>query len=139
MFPKKLFIIAMLVLVAGVVNSPVTAIRAQGKEKALNITGAALKARLDKGQKVVILDSRSNLGPEIIKGAIHVPASEVENWAKTANKKAVIVSYCTCPNDESSNSQATKLRELGFHRAFSLTGGLEAARAAGIAIVPAAH
>jgi rhodanese-related sulfurtransferase len=101
-----------------------------------HITAQDLKQKLDKGDKVIILDARSNFGPEIIKGALHVPTSEVEEWAKKASKKAFIVTYCTCAHDESADAEMNKLRELGFAKAFSLRGGLEAARTAGIPIVP---
>ena len=101
-----------------------------------HITAQDLKQKLDKGDKVIILDARSQFGPEIIKGAVHVPTSEVEEWAKKASKKAFIVTYCTCAHDESADAEMKKLRELGFAKAFSLRGGLEAARTAGIPIVP---
>jgi rhodanese-related sulfurtransferase len=101
-----------------------------------HITARDLKQKLDKGHKVIILDARSQFGPEIIKGAVHVPTADVEEWAKKASKKAFIVTYCTCAHDEASDAEMKKLRELGFTSTFSLTGGLEAARSAGIPIVP---
>ena len=106
-------------------------------EAKFQMTAKDLKARLDKGEKIVILDARSHLGAEVIKGAVHVPVSQVEEWAKTADKKAVIVTYCTCPHDEAADSEMKRLRELGFQSAFSLAGGLDAARAAGVEIVAA--
>jgi rhodanese-related sulfurtransferase len=94
-----------------------------------------LKQRLDKGEKIVIIDARAGLNGQIVKGAVLVPEDKVEEWAKTADKAAVIVTYCTCPHDETAESEMHKLRELGFQNAFSLTGGLNAARTAGIEVV----
>ncbi|HEV8483688.1 MAG TPA: rhodanese-like domain-containing protein [Blastocatellia bacterium] len=94
-----------------------------------------LKQRLDKGEKIVILDAREGLNGQIIKGAIHLPEDKLEEWAKTADKATVIVTYCTCPHDEAAESEVHKLRQMGFPKTFSLKGGLDAARAAGIEIV----
>jgi len=99
------------------------------------MTAQDLKQRLDKGDKIVILDAREGLNGQIIKGAIHLPEDKLEEWAKTADKGAVIVTYCTCPHDEASESEVHKLRRMGFPKTFSLKGGLNAARAAGIEIV----
>jgi len=104
-------------------------------ERDAHISATDLKQRLDKGEHIVILDARSQPTGLMINGAIHVPVSGIEEWAKTADKKTVIVSYCTCPHDEAADSEVEKLRALGFSNAFSLTGGLDAARTAGIAVV----
>ena len=97
--------------------------------------GAAdLKARLDKNQTIIIIDARNDLNGQIIKGAIHVPLSKLEEWAKTADKGAMVVTYCTCPHDEAAEAEVNKLREWGFENAFTLSGGLDAARKAGIEI-----
>lgn len=99
------------------------------------MTAKDLKARLDKGEKVIIIDARHELGGQIIKGAIHVPSDKLEAWAKDADKSAVIVTYCTCPHDEAADAEVHKLLQMGFKNAYSLTGGMDAARAAGIEVV----
>ena len=103
------------------------------------MTAKDLKARLDKGEKVIILDARHNLGGQILKGAIHVPSDKLEEWAKTADKDAVIVTYCTCPHDEAADAEMEKLLQMGFKNAYSLTGGMDAARSAGIEVVTPAE
>jgi len=103
------------------------------------MTAKDLKARLDNGEKVIILDARHNLGGQILKGAIHVPSDKLEEWAKTADKDAVIVTYCTCPHDEAADAEMEKLLEMGFKNAYSLTGGMDAARSAGIEVVTPAE
>jgi rhodanese-related sulfurtransferase len=100
------------------------------------MTAKDLKARLDNGEKVIIIDARHELGGQIIKGAIHVPSDKLDAWAKDAEKNAVIVTYCTCPHDEAADAEMLKLLQMGFKNAYSLTGGLDAARAAGIEVVP---
>lgn len=99
------------------------------------MTAKELKARLDKGEKVIIIDARHDLAGQIIKGAIHVPSDKLDAWAKDADKNAVIVTYCTCPHDEAADAEMLKLLQMGFKKAYSLTGGMDAARAAGIEIV----
>ena len=99
------------------------------------MTAKDLKQRLDKGEKIVILDARAGLNGQIIKDAIHLPEDKLEEWAKNVDKATVIVTYCTCPHDEASESEVHKLRQMGFPKTYSLKGGLDAARAAGIEIV----
>ena len=100
-----------------------------------HITAKELKARLDKGEKVIIIDARHDLAGQIIKGAIHVPIEKLDDWTKGADKSAVIVTYCTCPHDEAADAEVVKLMQMGFKNSYSLAGGMDAARAAGIEIV----
>lgn len=99
------------------------------------MTAEDLKLRLDKGEKVIIIDARHDLAGQIIKGAIHVPSDKLDAFAKDADKNAVIVTYCTCPHDEAADAEMLKLLQMGFKHAYSLTGGMDAARAAGIEVV----
>lgn len=115
--------------------APVSMIGCDGGAAKHELSAADLKARLDRNQSVIILDARTDLSGQIIKGAIHVPLSKVEEWARGADKKAVIVTYCTCPHDEAAEAETTKLRDLGFENAFTLSGGLDAARKAGLEVV----
>ena len=99
------------------------------------ITATDLKQRLDKGEKITIIDARHDLGGQIVKGAIHVPMDKLEDWSKEVDKNAVIVTYCTCPHDEAADAEVEKLRQMGFKNSFALGGGLEAARIAGFEVV----
>src|SRR5215831_16345 len=47
------------------------------------IAAKDLKARLDGNQKTIIIDARDTLNGQMIKGALHVPSSKLEDWAKT--------------------------------------------------------
>ena len=99
------------------------------------ITAKELKERLDKGEKLIIIDARHDVGGQIMKGAIHVPMDKLEDWAKDADKDAVIVTYCTCPHDEAADAEVAKLQKMGFKKAYALSGGLDAARSAGFEVV----
>lgn len=99
------------------------------------IAAKDLKARIDKGEKITIIDARHDVAGEMIKGAIHVPSDRLEAWARTANRDLVIVTYCTCPHDEAADGEVKQLRQMGFTNAYALSGGLDAARAAGFAVV----
>ena len=103
------------------------------------INAKDLKDRLDKGEKITIIDARHDLGGQIIKGAIHVPMDKLEDWSKDVDKNAMIVTYCTCPHDEAADAEVGKLREMGFKNSFALSGGLEAARIAGFEVVAPAE
>jgi rhodanese-related sulfurtransferase len=107
-------------------------VEGDGDEAKHEISAKDLKARLDKNEKVVMIDARSHVNGQMLKGAIHLPADKLEEWARSADKDTFIVTYCTCPHDEAAEEEMRHLRGLGFARAYSLTGGLEAARAAGI-------
>ncbi len=62
---------------------------------ARRITAEEVKKRIDAGQKVTILDTRSKfVGPKV-KGAAHVPEAEIDAWAKDVPKDTFIVAYCT--------------------------------------------
>jgi rhodanese-related sulfurtransferase len=98
------------------------------------ITAKELKERLDKGEKIIIIDARHDLGGQIVKGAIHIPMDKLEEWAKDADKDALTVTYCTCPHDEAADAEVQKLQKLGFKKAYALSGGLDAARSAGFEI-----
>lgn len=99
------------------------------------ITAQELKQRLDKGEKIVILDARHELNGQIIKNAVHVPMDKLEDWAKGVDKKTVIVTYCTCPHDEAAEAEVKSLQGWGYQSAYSLKGGMNAAREAGLEIV----
>ena len=99
------------------------------------ITAKDLKRQLDGGEKITIIDARHDLGGQILKGAVHVPIDKLEEWTRDVDKSSVIVTYCTCPHDEAADAEVQKLQMLGFKKAYALTGGLDAARAAGLEVV----
>jgi rhodanese-related sulfurtransferase len=132
------------VLVGGVAAQSDKHAHEQGSVKAVEskassetkpqITAKELKERLDKGEKIIIIDARHDLGGQIVKGAIHIPMDKLEEWAKDADKDALTVTYCTCPHDEAADAEVQKLQKMGFKKAYALSGGLDAARSAGLEI-----
>ena len=99
------------------------------------VSASDLKAKVDSKESVIIIDTRKEVQRQTIKGAIHVPLTQIKEWAKTADKSQLIVTFCACPHDETSQAAVHILRGLGFENAFSLTGGFYAARQAGLEVV----
>ena len=96
------------------------------------ITAEELKAKLAGNEPVMIIDVRSPQGyaasTTTIKGAIHFKARKIQSRLKYAPLKDLpkdreIVTYCACPNDESSISAAQVLQASGFKRVRVLHGG----------------
>jgi len=127
--------IAAALLLTGVAIARTSGITSDDSNSKHEMSAKDLKQRLDKGEKIVIIDARGSLNGQIIKGALHIPEDKLKAWTDTADKASVIVTYCTCPHDEASESEVELLLKLGFQNSFSLTGGLNAAKAAGIEIV----
>jgi len=111
------------------------AIKADDSSSKHQMSAKDLKERLEKGEKIVIIDARGGLNGQIIKGALHIPEDKLKAWTDTADKSAIIVTYCTCPHDEAAESEVEILLKLGFKNSYSLVGGLNAARTAGIDVV----
>ena len=62
---------------------------------ARRMTAEDVKARLEEGQKITVIDTRSAFTGPIAKGAAHVPADQLTTWAKDLPKETMIVAYCT--------------------------------------------
>ena len=84
-----------------------------------------LKAMMDGGQDIVILDAQSKevYDMEHIKGAISFPwAMEIESRkAKSLSRGKLIVAYCDCgPGEGDSNDVAVQLKKMGFEKVMVL-------------------
>jgi hypothetical protein len=62
---------------------------------ARRMTAEDVKARLEEGQKITVIDTRSAFTGPMAKGAAHVPADQLTAWAKDLPKETMIVAYCT--------------------------------------------
>ena len=62
---------------------------------ARRITPDDVKKRMDAGEKVVFIDTRSGFSGPVIKGAQHVTSDKIEGWSKEIAKDMLIVAYCT--------------------------------------------
>jgi rhodanese-related sulfurtransferase len=132
---KALSLAAVLLLIMGSAYAQDAKSDKASAAKKNQMSAKELKERLDKGDKVIIVDARHNLNGQIIKNAVHVPTDNLAEWAKSIDKNAVIVTYCTCPHDEAAEKEVKDLLGMGFVNAYSLMGGLDAARNAGIDVV----
>ncbi|HEX5874802.1 MAG TPA: rhodanese-like domain-containing protein [Pyrinomonadaceae bacterium] len=96
------------------------------------ITAEELKAKLAANQPITIIDVRSAEGyaasSTTIKGALHFKLRKLKSRVSYAPLKDLakdreIVTYCACPNDQSSKSAAQVLQSGGFTRVKVLQGG----------------
>jgi membrane protein DedA with SNARE-associated domain/rhodanese-related sulfurtransferase len=91
-----------------------------------------LKAKMDGGQDVVVVDVRDRIDfeaePTIIPGALHMAIDELDDRHHEIPRDREIVLYCTCPNEASSARVALILRGRGVERVRPLTGGFRAWR-----------
>jgi cytochrome c oxidase cbb3-type subunit 3 len=97
-----------------------------GFKKAPDGTPAdVIKAQLDKGAKMAILDARapSDYLKEHITGAVSVPFYDPTPYFAKLPKDTWLVCYCSCPHAES-KSLAAKLTENGFTKVTVLDEGL---------------
>ena len=101
------------------------------------ISAGDLKARLDRGEKVLVINTRSNTSEPFIKGALDISEDDIETWADTMPKSTAVVTYCSCDGDSAGVRAALKLRWRGFTDVHVLRGGLDAWQEAGYATQPA--
>ncbi len=96
------------------------------------ITAEELKAKLARNEPVTIIDVRetsSFVGSDNkIKGAIHLKVRRLQYRLsfpplKDVSRDSEVVTYCACPNDESSIQAAQILLQSGFKRVRILKGG----------------
>lgn len=69
-----------------------------------------------------------------IPGAMNIPLNEVAARAGELPQDKWIITYCTCPAEETSGAAATTLTNMGFERVAALVGGLQAWRGAKLPI-----
>ena len=84
-----------------------------------------VKAQLDRGAKMAILDARapSDYTTNHIAGAVSVPFYAPEPYLSDLPKDAWLVCYCGCPHAESGNL-ARKLGQNGFTKVTVIDDGL---------------
>ena len=96
------------------------------------ITAEELKAKLARNEPITIIDVRetsSFVGSDNkIKGAIHLKVRRLQYRLsfpplKDVSRDSEVVTYCACPNDESSIQAAQILLQSGFKRVRILKGG----------------
>lgn len=91
------------------------------------ITVQELKALYDRGEVTLIdvRDAGSFLSAHI-PGALQIPLARIDGETPYLPKEKTIVTYCTCPAEESSGQAVQILAYRGITNAAALEGGLQA-------------
>jgi rhodanese-related sulfurtransferase len=96
------------------------------------ITAEELKSKISKNESIAIIDVRATTGlreaDNKIKGAVYVKLRRLKSRLglpplKDVPRDREVVTYCACPNDESSIHAAQVLIDAGFTRVRVLKGG----------------
>lgn len=89
------------------------------------ITPQELKARLDRGEPLILLDVRQDWETKLCRldGAIHIPIEELEYRTEELNPEDEIV--VVCHQGIRSAAVSEYLRQLGFGKVRNLAGGLD--------------
>jgi len=99
------------------------------------ITPEELKAKMDAGEDVIIVDLRHALEfdaqPETIPGALHMDAAELEEASEIIPRDREIVLFCACPNEVTAARLALLLRSHGITQIRPLAEGYEGWRSRG--------
>lgn len=84
----------------------------------------AVKAQLDRGARLVILDARApaDYAVEHIEGAVSVPFYAVADYFSQIPKDVFVIAYCGCPHAESGQA-AEALRRAGWPKVRVLDEG----------------
>ena len=96
------------------------------------ITADELHRKLEAGENPLILDLRAaselDQDPSIIRGALHMNSTELENGGSDIPRDREIILYCSCPNEAGSSRLALLLQRKGLTRVRPLLGGIDAWR-----------
>jgi rhodanese-related sulfurtransferase len=123
----KYWILALVVVVLTAITA-----HAQTDPAVQMITAEELKTKISSNQPIMIIDVRSSEGyansGNTMKGAIHYKLRRLKARLafpplKDLPKDREIITYCACPNDESSIAAAQILQANGFKRVRVLQGG----------------
>jgi len=100
------------------------------------ISVETLAHMLERGESPIVVDVRSSLAQDEarIPGAIAFSNDAWPEDLRAPHDDAVVVVYCACPNEASAALVAKKLLERGFRQVRPLLGGIDAWRAAGLAV-----
>jgi adenylyltransferase/sulfurtransferase len=91
---------------------------------ATEMTPRELKAALDRGDNLVVVDVREPQEYQIarIEGAVLIPLGEIPQRYGEIDRSQLVV--CQCRSGVRSQKAASFLRSVGFERVVNLTGGI---------------
>jgi rhodanese-related sulfurtransferase len=106
------------------------------------IGALAVRDMLQRGEHVVFVDARScdawQRSDVQLPGAIRVPPDDVAAHRDQIPHDSAVITYCTCPHEESSAAVARQLSDWGWSRAEPLAGGMDEWVREGLPTVPKA-
>ncbi len=120
---KSMLLVTAVLLLGG------AAATAQEPAGADRITIDDLKAKIAKGEPVIVIDVRGqdyDASDSKIKGAIRIPPSEMASRLKDLPRDKEIVTYCACSTDGGALKARQLLVENGFKNVRALKGGWNA-------------
>ncbi len=86
-----------------------------------------VKSQFDAGLRVIFIDARTDeawmKSPVQIPGSIRVSPDRPDEFTAVVPRYATIVTYCTCPQERSSNRVARALQDRGWRNVHTLFGG----------------
>jgi rhodanese-related sulfurtransferase len=96
-----------------------------GSHNELNLEPKDLKARLDRGDKLVLLDVREPWEVKInrLDGYVHIPLAELPARFNEIDPKAEVVCYCQA--GVRSLKAALFLKKQGVEKVWNLAGGID--------------
>ncbi|MHB1936354.1 MAG: VTT domain-containing protein [Acidobacteriaceae bacterium] len=109
------------------------------KIRTLRIEPTELKAMMDRGESLYIIDLRHPLDilpdPRILPGAVCLPPNELIARNAEIPRDRDIVLYCTCPSEATSAKVALTMRRFGIERIRPLRGGFDGWKEQGYPLV----
>lgn len=123
-------LVLVILVVAGIVIARVVRQRSfLRKIRTLRIEPEELKAMMDRGEDLYIVDLRHPLDllpdPRILPGAVRLlPNQLIERNAEIPRDRDVVL-YCTCPSEATSARVALTMRRFGVERIRPLRGGFD--------------
>lgn len=99
------------------------------KVRTMRVDPQDLKAMLDRGENVYIVDLRHPLDylpdPRVLPGAVRLLPNELVKRNSDLPRDRDIILYCTCPSEATSAKVALTMRRLGINRIRPLRGGFD--------------
>ena len=97
-----------------------------GSKSELDLAAQEVKEKLDRGEKIVLLDVREpwEFNFNRIDGGIHIPLADLPQRFNELDPETEIVSYCHM--GVRSLKAALFLKQQGFTKVWNLAGGIDA-------------
>ena len=99
------------------------------KVRTMRVNPEDLKAMMDRGEQVYIVDLRHPLDylpdPRVLPGAVRLLPNELVMHNAELPRDRDIILYCTCPSEATSAKVALTMRRFGIERIRPLRGGFD--------------